>query len=118
MNISIFTSKRIYAYVIPVRTTLDIPDPLFKEVKTRAVQQGVKLKDLVASYIEAGLRGPAVLPQEAFPGGKRAGLPVAIPFESGKVSHLAMTNAQLHEIMDAEDLAEYRRVTQTSSRSE
>lgn len=41
-----------------MRTTLDLPDPLFKEVKTRAVQLGVKLKELLATYIEAGLRGP------------------------------------------------------------
>ncbi|MEI6675622.1 MAG: hypothetical protein WCO57_10625 [Verrucomicrobiota bacterium] len=40
-----------------MRTTFDLPDPLFREVKIRAVQQGVKLKDLVASYIEMGLRG-------------------------------------------------------------
>ena len=31
-----------------MRTTLDLPDTLFREVKTRAVQQGVTLKDLLA----------------------------------------------------------------------
>jgi len=36
----------------PVRPPFDLPDPLFREVKTRAVQQGVKLKDLVASFGE------------------------------------------------------------------
>ena len=50
-----------------MRTTFDLPDPLFREVKTRAVQQGVKLKDLVASYIEMGLRGQAVATTSAPP---------------------------------------------------
>ena len=50
-----------------MRTTFDLPDPLFREVKTRAVQQGVKLKDLVASYIEMGLRGQCAPPPSAPP---------------------------------------------------
>ena len=42
-----------------MRTTLDLPDPLFREVKTRAVLQGVTLKDLLAQYIQAGMNAPA-----------------------------------------------------------
>ena len=42
-----------------MRTTLDLPDPLFREVKIRAVQQGVTLKDLLAQYIQAGTDAPA-----------------------------------------------------------
>jgi hypothetical protein len=41
-----------------MRTTLDIPDPLFRELKARAALEGMKLKDLVAALIEAGLRQP------------------------------------------------------------
>lgn len=40
-----------------MRTTIDLPDPLFREAKTRAIQSGVTFKELVAQYIEAGLRG-------------------------------------------------------------
>ena len=42
-----------------MRTTLDLPDPLFRTLKARAALQGRSLKDLVVSYVERGLREPA-----------------------------------------------------------
>lgn len=39
-----------------MRTTLDLPDPLFRTLKARAALQGRSLKDLVVSYVERGLR--------------------------------------------------------------
>ena len=39
-----------------MRTTLDLPDPLFRTLKARAALQGRSLKDLVISYVERGLR--------------------------------------------------------------
>lgn len=52
-----------------MRTTIDIADPLFIELKTEAVQKGVKLKALIAQYIASGLseskaphREPSALP--------------------------------------------------------
>jgi hypothetical protein len=41
-----------------MRTTIDLPDNLFREAKVRAAQDGVKLKDLITRYVEAGLRLP------------------------------------------------------------
>ena len=41
-----------------MRTTLDLPDPLFRTLKARAALQGRSLKDLVVSYVERGLREP------------------------------------------------------------
>ena len=38
-----------------MKTTLEIPDPLFRRVKSRAVMQGVKLKDFVPRLLEAGM---------------------------------------------------------------
>lgn len=99
-----------------MRTTLDLPDPLFKEVKTRAVQQGLKLKELLAIYIEAGLRGPSVSKNNAAHGGKIHPLPVGIPRIPDAPLHPAMTNAKLYAILEAEDLAEYTRaIVQSSS---
>ena len=98
-----------------MRTTLDLPDALFKEVKTRAVQQGVKLKVLLAAYVEAGLRGPTISENTASPGGKPHRLPVGIPRIPDVPLHPAMTNAELHAILDAEDLAEYARTIAQSS---
>lgn len=42
-----------------MRTTLDLPDPLFRTLKARAALQGRSLKDLVVSYVERGLREPS-----------------------------------------------------------
>jgi hypothetical protein len=38
-----------------VKTTLEIPDELMRRVKMRAVQRNQKLKDTVATLLEAGI---------------------------------------------------------------
>jgi hypothetical protein len=82
-----------------MRTTIDLPDPLYREAKTRAVQNGVKFKDLVAQYIEAGLRGKHFadmpLPREQVP------LPVFR--KSGGAAIPARSNAELFEILEREE---------------
>ena len=98
-----------------MRTTLDLPDTLFKEVKTRAVQEGVTLKELLAIYIEAGLRNPAAAKMNAPAGGKHHALPVGIPRVPDAPLHPAMTNAEIYAILDAEDLGEYTRAIAQSS---
>jgi hypothetical protein len=42
-----------------MRTTLDLPDPLFRELKARAAMQGMKMKELITRLIETGLHQPA-----------------------------------------------------------
>ena len=42
-----------------MRTTLDLPAPLFRTLKARAALQGCTLKSLVLDYVERGLREPA-----------------------------------------------------------
>jgi hypothetical protein len=98
-----------------MRTTLDLPDPLFKEVKTRAVQQGVTLKELLAIYIEAGLRNPSAAKTNAPADGKHHALPVGIPRVPDTPLHPAMTNAEIYAILDTEDLGEYTRAIAQSS---
>jgi len=90
-----------------MRTTLDLPDPLFREVKTRAVQQGVTLKDLLARYIQAGMDAPA---STAPPLDPRAQTP--LPYFRKTVGPVipARTNAELYAILDEEDIANYHRV--------
>ncbi|MEO8615985.1 MAG: hypothetical protein ABI600_12655 [Luteolibacter sp.] len=93
-----------------MRTTLDLPDPLFREVKTRAVQQGVTLKDLLARYIQAGMNAPAAIePARATP--QAYPIPIAIRRKEGAPLTPALTNAELNAILDAEDLANHLRVT-------
>ncbi len=96
-----------------MRTTLDLPDPLFREVKTRAVQQGVTLKDLLAQYIQAGMNAPAsatdpaTAPAMTTP--KAHPIPIAIQRNAGAPLTPALTNAELNAILDAEDLANFYR---------
>ena len=83
-----------------MRTTLDLPDPLFRELKARAARQGRKLKELVTAYIEAGLYGPQK--PEQIPGRPfRSPLPVARRATGHTIP--ARTNAQLQAILDDED---------------
>jgi hypothetical protein len=93
-----------------MRTTLDLPDPLFKAVKTRAVQQGVKLKDLLASYIEAGLRAP-LLPEKAS-GGSANPHPLPVAWAADGTVTPARTNAELFAILDEEDIGNLRRFSE------
>ena len=48
------TKVRIYAPPA-VRTTLELPDPLFARLKARAALEGTTLKQLLRSFVEQGL---------------------------------------------------------------
>lgn len=93
-----------------VRTTLDLPDPLFKEVKTRAVQEGVTLKELLATYIEAGLRGRPTQASDNAPYANPHPLPVAWERVPGEPPTPSRTNAEIEAILDQEDLDNHHRV--------
>ena len=41
-----------------MRTTLDLPDSLFKKAKLQAVHEGVALKEVVTRALERGLAAP------------------------------------------------------------
>jgi hypothetical protein len=43
-----------------MRTTLELPDSLFKHLKTRAAMEGSTLRDLVVQLVERGLQTPVV----------------------------------------------------------
>lgn len=97
-----------------MRTTIELPDALFREVKSRAAQQGVTLKDLVTHFIEAGIRGGASV--AAPPSRRREPLPAAIPREPDKPLTPALTNRELAAILEQDDVARYRRGIEPSSR--
>jgi hypothetical protein len=52
---------------------VDLPDELFRQVKARAALDGARLKDLLARYVESGLRQPT---PPAGPAAKRSVPPV------------------------------------------
>jgi hypothetical protein len=41
-----------------MRTTIDLPDPLLRQLKSRAALEGTTLKALVLSLVERGLNAP------------------------------------------------------------
>jgi hypothetical protein len=44
---------------VPVKTTIEIPDPLFRKAKSTAAQRGQTLKQLVAEALQEKLAGRA-----------------------------------------------------------
>ena len=50
-----------------MKTTLDLPDELVREMKLRAVMQGRTLRDLAADFIRQGLGLTAARPPQAPP---------------------------------------------------
>jgi hypothetical protein len=56
-----------------MRTTLDLPDDLFRQVKAKAALEGATLKDMLTRYIQRGLFEAAPLTRK--PAG-RSKLPV------------------------------------------
>ena len=93
-----------------MKTTLDLPDPLFKEVKTRAIQEGVTLKELLATYIEAGLRGRPTPASDIDPRANPHPLPIAWERVPGEPPTSSRTNAEIEAILDQEDLDNHHRV--------
>jgi len=63
-----------------MRTTIDIPEPLFKRAKEAAARQGVTLRDLVlralGSHLEAAPAARYVFDWKVFPGEANAAIPV------------------------------------------
>lgn len=78
-----------------MRTTLDLPDPLFRELKAESALRGLKLKDLVAELLKRGLSQRDPLR------GPRSPLPV-IRKATGVV-HPALTNREIENLLTGED---------------
>lgn len=93
-----------------MRTTIDIPDSLFREVKTLAVQQGVPLKALVTRYIEQGLRSATTPPLVK----KRRPLPAAIPRDPSTPMSPALSNRELAKLLEEVDLGKGQGPLQSS----
>ena len=79
-----------------MRTSLEVPDPLFRHLKARAALEGTSLRELVLSLIERGLALPepvaAAQPKPRLPS-VRLGSPMAIQASE-------LSNARLSELAD------------------
>lgn len=90
-----------------MRTTIELPDELFREAKTCAVQQGTTLKKLMIQFVRAGL-GARALDADASPA-RRAAPPVAIRRIPGQRPLPALTNAEIQALLGDEEVQSARR---------
>jgi hypothetical protein len=98
-----------------MRTTLDIPDSLFKKVKTRAVEQGVTMKDLLAHYIEAGLNHASLsVTQEASQKKNPYPFPIIWKHHPGDPITPQRTNAELFAILEKEEIEQMQGLTSST----
>ena len=84
-----------------MRTTLDLPDELFRQVKAKAALEGTKLKQLLTRYVERGLREAGQPPR------RRSNLPVIK--RRGKLVIPNLTARRQNKLEEEEDLAKLRR---------
>ena len=70
-----------------MRTTLDLPDPLFRELKAQSALRGVKLKDFVAEILQSGLDQTGAPPVEP-----RRRSPLPVIRKATGVRHPALSN--------------------------
>jgi hypothetical protein len=87
-----------------VRTTLDLPDDLFRRVKAKAALEGATLKETLARYIESGLLQPAEL---GHPPAARSKLPLIR--RRGRTVVANLTSELQARLEEAEDLAKLHR---------
>lgn len=81
-----------------MRTTLDLPDPIFRDLKIKAAEEGVTLKELLAGFVEKGLYGSPEAEK------KPVRSPLPTPLSSGGVTIPSLTNAEIDEIFLREDM--------------
>jgi hypothetical protein len=87
-----------------MRTTLELPDELFRQVKAKAALAGTSLKDLLTRYVVSGLDQPV---RTGVAGHGRSQLPLIKRVGRRRVPNLsAERQARLEE---ADDLAKLRR---------
>ena len=96
-----------------MKTTLDLPDELIREVKLRAVVQRRTMKDLVAEFLRQGLGMAPSAPPKPPPAGSMVeigpkGLPVIRCNPKAPATRMSAKKLlQLEQAAQAEEDAEY-----------
>lgn len=93
-----------------MRTTLDLPDSLLRELKTRAALNGQSLKSLLNDLIQRAMRLPATsdLAQQT-----TLGPPILKRLQDASpplVQSTALTNAELEDLTLQQDVEKLRRI--------
>ena len=78
-----------------MKTTLDIPDDLMREVKFRAIETDRKLKDMIAELLRLGLDQPPAEPPQIR---NRVKLPIFAGGHPAKPGE-ELTPERIHEIL-------------------
>ncbi len=81
-----------------MKTTLDLPDELVREIKLKAVHEGRKLKDAMADLLRAGLAAGAARAEERTARKKRPRLPL-VKCRHGATAATEMTPQRVADIL-------------------
>ena len=82
-----------------MRTTIDLPDPLFRVAKTLASEKGISLKDFFTEALQRAVSQPPFL-------GQRMDLPPVRSVGGKRIP--VRSNAQLAELLEKEELGKLR----------
>lgn len=83
-----------------MRTTLDLPDDLFRKAKAKAALEGTSLKNLITRFIEDGLN-PERRPSNEVAMRPRSQLK---PLPASGRTIPALSNADIDRLLDDEDI--------------
>ena len=83
-----------------MRTTIDIPDPLFRRMKSKAAMDGISLKMLLTQFVEQGLASRSRQPDRVR--SARSSLPVIRSAGTG-CSLPTLSNADIEALLDQGD---------------
>jgi hypothetical protein len=94
-----------------MRTTLDLPDSLLRELKSRAAMNGQSLKALLHELIVRGSRQPFPETTESKPGAPPVlqRLQIAKLKEEASTSQPPVSNAELADLQLQDDIEKLRR---------
>ena len=81
-----------------MRTTVDLPDEIFRQAKAQAALQGMSFKDLIARFVRQGLRG---FQQDQKTERRRRSEPPIARAATGRPLTV-FSSAELHRILDEE----------------
>jgi hypothetical protein len=82
-----------------VRTSIDIPDDLYRALKARAALTGRTVRELVTKFVEQGLARPSAGPGT----GRREPPPVIVPARGIPIPALSRSNLRLSEEQEDEE---------------
>jgi hypothetical protein len=81
-----------------MKTTLVIPDPVFRDLKKRAVERNTTLSELATEYLRQGLQGSA----------KPKRLPRLPSFSAGPPLIDLTSRGEIYRVLDLDRLSLYR----------